>query len=85
MRRTFHLLTIIISNGKNRRDDVVTVWLHDLNLLTDCKLISLLDMDASILRHIADNTKVCVFLYVRIAVVDLRLVIWFSIDPSPTM
>ena len=77
MRCTFHPVSFFVQNLKHFRLDILSIWFHDFDRLTDTEFISLFNPVASIL-FISYNSQIGIFFDIGITVVDLGRFIRFS-------
>ena len=79
MRCRFHLCAVFVMNCKNLYVHILAVKRHNLDRITHAEFILLVDNQFSCRCHFFNCTKVDTVLHIGVTVVNLCLLVWFSI------
>ena len=79
---TLHDFALFIINGFHCDRNIPSVRFHDLDGLSYRKLVSLCQSCQTSLIDLFCKSKICVFSYIRVAVIDLGILIRLSVEKS---
>ena len=82
MRSTLLRISFQIPDAFYHSLNVAAIRLHDLNDLAHRKFIFLLQIKDTIFICFSGNSQINIILFIGIAVIDLRSIIWLSIEKS---
>ena len=82
MRCALHLVAFLILNTLYGHFDVIAIRLHNLDLLSDRKLVSLRDAVFSFFVCLSHDTQISIFFDICVVIINLCFLGWFSVKES---